>query len=98
MRTSATCALLTLVILTLSIGDADARRRSSHRNHIRTTTVDVVDVVRKPAARTSVFDTEAWQPPVTLPGLVSSYQAYAASQYTFEGKDNLFPTVVYINK
>ena len=79
-----------MAIMVATAGEADARKRSD-RSHIRT-----VAVVRIPVPKpVSVFDGEAWQPPVLPPGLVSSYQAYAASQYTFDGKDSLFPTVVY---
>lgn len=79
-----------IAMVVAATGEADARKRT-----IRTRNVAVVSVPAKPKPAPSVFDGEAWQPPVTLPGLVSSYQAYAASQYTFDGKDSLFPTVVY---
>lgn len=77
-----------IAALAVTTGDADARKRNATRNRN-------VAVVSIPQPKPSPFDGETWQPPVTLPGLVSSYQAYAASQYTWEGKDSLFPTVVY---
>lgn len=79
-----------IAMVVAATGEADARKRTT-----RTRNVAVVSVPAKPKLVPSVFDGEAWQPPVTLPGLVSSYQAYAASQYTWEGENHLFPTVVY---
>lgn len=67
-------SVLSLFILTA--GDAEARRR--YRHH-------------KPAPKVvkvqSVFDSENWQKAVVLPGLVSVYQAYAASQYSWKPEE-----------
>lgn len=67
-------SVLSLFILTAS--DAEARRR--HRHH-------------KPAPKVvkvqSVFDSENRQKAVVLPGLVSVYQAYAASQYPWKPEE-----------